>query len=561
MHNNVPSIDKERTANSFFLFRPSMYCFFLIFLGFTLTSTAWLSWLYHLIDLSSPDRADFFTLIVGYLNQALGTGLFILFSRKAHDSGRTLFTIAVPAFMLFCVPATLSHALIGSLLCGWLMNIAIGVIAGFYLRVLADKTRPQSRGIVFGGSYGLSAIVTWLFSMTGKGNILKSGYSLIVYTVASAVFVFYVFLHDHLEQTQPAGSAFQNEKAPAAISAGSGSPKNIRSGSRSPMERARTGQRASYGRAITFFTAQDISSTLLLIAGTTVFLFSLEKNIGFSFPSADLVSGLNLELSRMVYAAGLITAGLISDKSRKSGAILALTALVTPFIMLALAGEPISSTIFWGLDYFFYGFFSVYRVLLFTDLASIPSGDPSAYPSKDSSRASAGFSFTTAEKDTLAPSSSNLSPDRPLLFLAGAGLLAGRLGDAVGTLFSIGLRGHVTVTVVVTSLFFIYSVLMFFRLYQYLYMPVRIEKTKVHVRTDEEIFEEFSSGHGLTVRERSVLRLILQEKSNAEIAQQLFVSESTVKFHIHNILAKTMSQNRISLTAKYRKSASRTQEG
>ena len=37
-----------------------------------------------------------------------------------------------------------------------------------------------------------------------------------------------------------------------------------------------------------------------------MFFLSLVKNIGFGFPTADLLRGVDLELSRVLYAVGLI---------------------------------------------------------------------------------------------------------------------------------------------------------------------------------------------------------------------------------------------------------------
>ena len=294
-----------------------------------------------------------------------------------------------------------------------------------------------------------------------------------------------------------------------------------------------------------------------------MFLFSLEKNLGFNFPSADIAAGVNLELSRTVYATGLIAAGLISDRSRKSGAVCAFAALITPFIMLSLSGETISSTIFWGLDYFFYGFFSVYRILLFSDLAAGNlSGHAAAHA--DGPEGSADLPQNT---DTYAGLS--LSADRPArstdttvstgtptapcpLYLAALGLLYGRLGDAVGTLYSTGLRNRTALLVIITTLFFALSVFVFFRLYQLLYMPVLVQRLRGTHKSPQQQFEDFSGRYQLTVRERSVLRLVLEEKTNAEIANELYISESTVKFHIHNLLKKTDCSNRINLYAKYR---------
>lgn len=46
------------------------------------------------------------------------------------------------------------------------------------------------------------------------------------------------------------------------------------------------------------------------------------------------------------------------------------------------------------------------------------------------------------------------------------------------------------------------------------------------------------SDGALTAREREVWREIAKGSSNREIAQTLFVSEHTVKFHVHNLLRK-----------------------
>ena len=62
----------------------------------------------------------------------------------------------------------------------------------------------------------------------------------------------------------------------------------------------------------------------------TVFLLSLVKNLGFSFPSADVALGISLELSRVFYAAGLVIAGIVGDRERKYGAA-ALPRWVSPF--------------------------------------------------------------------------------------------------------------------------------------------------------------------------------------------------------------------------------------
>lgn len=51
----------------------------------------------------------------------------------------------------------------------------------------------------------------------------------------------------------------------------------------------------------------------------------------------------------------------------------------------------------------------------------------------------------------------------------------------------------------------------------------------------------------LTRREREILRLIVQGDTNKGIAEQLTVSEDTVKHHLTNIFDKTGASNRLEL--------------
>jgi DNA-binding NarL/FixJ family response regulator len=53
--------------------------------------------------------------------------------------------------------------------------------------------------------------------------------------------------------------------------------------------------------------------------------------------------------------------------------------------------------------------------------------------------------------------------------------------------------------------------------------------------------------YSLTNREIEIAQYIIKGYSNSEIAKMLFVSKSTVKVHVSNILQKTKAKNRVNL--------------
>jgi DNA-binding NarL/FixJ family response regulator len=54
----------------------------------------------------------------------------------------------------------------------------------------------------------------------------------------------------------------------------------------------------------------------------------------------------------------------------------------------------------------------------------------------------------------------------------------------------------------------------------------------------------------LTQREREVLKYLARGLSNSAIAAQLFISESTVKVHVHHILRKLNVETRLQAVLK-----------
>ena len=130
--------------------------------------------------------------------------------------------------------------------------------------------------------------------------------------------------------------------------------------------------------------------------------------------------------------------------------------------------------------------------------------------------------------------------------LAGFGMLLGRVGDALGTALVVALGKTSLWLIVVTSVLFACTVAIFFLLSKRLYASVAEPAL-----SEQERFDRFAARHDLSVREREVLQLVLAGRSNREVAGELCVSESTVKYHVRNVLRKTGSHSRKELLAAY----------
>ena len=68
----------------------------------------------------------------------------------------------------------------------------------------------------------------------------------------------------------------------------------------------------------------------------------------------------------------------------------------------------------------------------------------------------------------------------------------------------------------------------------------------------EDLPEAFLARYNITDREREIILKVVQGKSNADIASELFISLATVKTHLHNIYRKTDVDSRYDLLARVR---------
>ena len=75
------------------------------------------------------------------------------------------------------------------------------------------------------------------------------------------------------------------------------------------------------------------------------------------------------------------------------------------------------------------------------------------------------------------------------------------------------------------------------------YLATRVLQEFTRQRRREEAMAGYQEG--LTEREKEVLQLVVDGHSNKEIGLKLGIAESTVKRHLHNILAKLQMANRV----------------
>ncbi|NLD20753.1 MAG: helix-turn-helix transcriptional regulator [Clostridiales bacterium] len=84
--------------------------------------------------------------------------------------------------------------------------------------------------------------------------------------------------------------------------------------------------------------------------------------------------------------------------------------------------------------------------------------------------------------------------------------------------------------------------------YKYDFLPTFFGKTTNEPEGKSDIkvrIDEVCVQYKLTPREKEFIELIYSGKSNKEIAEVLFLSESTVKTHIYNIFRKMDAKNRV----------------
>lgn len=473
-YNIITTYGLERAMNNTYIVKRNTFLVSIIIgLHFLWSGSSYLSWLYNLIDIINVNHlsanADILSEVTGYIFQVFGMALLCVYIKKSNATfaqSSIAFSLVTIIHLFLIFPAVLTTSYSIALLTGYLVNTLIGYETAYYVIMLTEIVPGNRRALSYGLGYSIGSVGSWILSLPGNGNFLESNYVLYVYILIVLVTIGLLHLINEYEAD----------------------------------------------KKLTNTTASDFNIKLITIVAIAILLLCFVKGIGFYFPMADISSGnVSLEISRAFYAIGLLLAGIINDYKRQLGAFACIAALIFPFILLCLNFAPAYSFFLWIIGYIFTGFYTVYRTIVFTDIAE---------------RTTSG------------------------LFIAPLGLLFGRLGDALGAFVGISLSSNRVPLVFSGATIFIIAIIICFFAFQALYIE-NVTTEQKHIMTPEEKMSNYSIYHDLSTREKEVLPLILKGHSNSEVSSILFVSENTIKFHVRNILKKTGCSNRQELVKNF----------
>lgn len=240
-----------------------------------------------------------------------------------------------------------------------------------------------------------------------------------------------------------------------------------------------------------------------------VFLMSVLSVLG----SSDNVAltnesiGLSLLDVRLLYGVGLIICALIYARNSNLGGIVTMASLVLPFVALGLLHVEFASGAVCFITFIALGFYAVYRAGAFMDITWDLGLNP---------------------------------------VFASYGLAVSRIADAITVIgFTAFYPKYFPVSFIVAGITFIPLIFLFFVLF--------INKDDVP-EDDNSKKSRFAELHDLTRREEEIASYIAQGKTNGEIAALTNLSESTVRFHVANILKKTGLTNRNDVSRAFHKS-------
>ena len=218
--------------------------------------------------------------------------------------------------------------------------------------------------------------------------------------------------------------------------------------------------------------------------------------------STDIISLYTINLSggygntRVYYCLGLIVAGILADKNKNLFDISIIISFIFSLLAVILLKDNYSINIIAALSYSFIGFFVLFRTMSFINMVETRRG---------------------------------------IIYASAFGLMYSRIMEGLMVLFEDQLLSNYTILIVVMSITLSLVIILYFLLY--------FQKNNT---TNDDAIKSLSIKYNLSSQEEKILELLVQNKNNQEIANELFLSIYTVKNHVASIYKKTnMSRKEI----------------
>lgn len=249
---------------------------------------------------------------------------------------------------------------------------------------------------------------------------------------------------------------------------------------------------------------------------TTMAIFIISGILGLNngvVANLHLKDDINMTgFARFAYIPGLIIAGNIADYNDKRYLpFAALCAIIIQTVAIFILGTEGIFNIAIGIIYFCGGFMSIYSVVILTEIAVL-THEPDLWPGMGRAAKYAATGVATIWGEF---AFKNL----PVRAFAGVYIML-----IVGFLMTLFWGGT-------------------------LHDEILQDKPSIFEENMEKLFEVIASIYRLTLIEQEILKKLYLNKSNSEIASELFISESAVKFHVKNLLKKICLSDRKEVTS------------
>ena len=207
--------------------------------------------------------------------------------------------------------------------------------------------------------------------------------------------------------------------------------------------------------------------------------------------------------TRLYYCVGLLIAGFLVDKKRNVFEVLTISSFVFSLLVIILLKENYSINLISALSYLFVAFFVLFRTMTFVNI---------------------------------------VDKKKNMVWVSAFGLMYSRIMEGLMVLFEDKLIANYTLLIVVITVLLSLVIILYFLLY--------FQHNKM---TENEALKSIALEYKLSSQEEKVLSLLIQDLSNQDIANQLFVSINTIRNHVASIYKKTgMKKNELKEKCFYR---------